>query len=408
MRTVFLSSTSRDLEPCREAAYRAIEGLHGYHCVRMEDFGSWDGPPDEFCRAKVGECDLFVCIAGPCYGSISPAGQSYTEREYEAATSAANPKPCLAFLTAEDYPLPANLIESDEQRNRQLAFRQRISKGMITRFSTPEQVSVKVVQAIRNWEASQTAAVPTQATLLASQIKSVAYRVAVLNQSAAVSDDEVRKVVAALQKQLDRDFAPAWGIDAELTFVAKGDEPEPGSWWLVIEDEGQYPGVLGYHNVTPEGLPQVRISVTAARQGFLAWTMAASHDLMEMLVDPQVNLTVLELGSSGTHGRLYMREVCDPVSNVQMAYEIDGVVVSNFVYPAWFEAFRKPGSAQFDHCNRLTESFQCAPGCYMSVFDVQGGGVGWHHVMMPQEQSDVSPEQPETKTKSKTKRKAAN
>jgi Domain of unknown function (DUF4062) len=72
MLTVFLSSTSKDLEQCREAAFRAIEGLHGYHCVRMEDFGSIDEAPDDFCRTKVGECDLFVCIAGPLYGSRSP------------------------------------------------------------------------------------------------------------------------------------------------------------------------------------------------------------------------------------------------------------------------------------------------------------------------------------------------
>jgi Domain of unknown function (DUF4062) len=74
MLTVFLSSTSKDIEQCREAAFRAIEGLHGYHCVRMEDFGSIDEAPDDFCRTKLGECDLFVCIAGPLYGSRSPEG----------------------------------------------------------------------------------------------------------------------------------------------------------------------------------------------------------------------------------------------------------------------------------------------------------------------------------------------
>lgn len=141
MLTIFLSSTSRDLAQSREAAYRAMEGLHGYHCVRMEDFGSWDEAPDDFCRAKVAECDLFVCIAGPLYGSRSPAGQSNTEREFDAAIE--HKKPCLVFMTADDFPLAANLIESDEERKCQLAFRQRISTGrIITRFSTPEQVSV--------------------------------------------------------------------------------------------------------------------------------------------------------------------------------------------------------------------------------------------------------------------------
>jgi hypothetical protein len=102
MLTIFLSATSKDLTPCREAAYRAIGGLHGYHCMRMEDFGSWDQAPDDFCRAKVAECDLFICIAGPLYGSRSPAGLSLTEREFKAAGE--HKKPCLVFVTAEDYP----------------------------------------------------------------------------------------------------------------------------------------------------------------------------------------------------------------------------------------------------------------------------------------------------------------
>lgn len=52
IKTVFLSSTSKDLTQYREAAYRAIERLDGYHCVRMEDFGARNWRADAFCRAK--------------------------------------------------------------------------------------------------------------------------------------------------------------------------------------------------------------------------------------------------------------------------------------------------------------------------------------------------------------------
>jgi hypothetical protein len=87
---------------------------------------------------------LFACIAGPLYGSRSPAGQSYTEREFEAAIE--HKKPCLVFLTTDDFPLAANLIESDEARKRQLALRQKASKGrIITRSATQNRASVKVV-----------------------------------------------------------------------------------------------------------------------------------------------------------------------------------------------------------------------------------------------------------------------
>ena len=397
MLTIFLSSTSKDLAQCREAAYHAMEGLHGYHCVRMEDFGSWDEAPDDFCRAKVAECDLFVCIAGPLYGSVSAAGQSYTEREFEAAIE--HKKPCLVFMTAEDYPLAANLIESDESRKSQLAFRQKVAKGrIVTRFATPDQASIKVVQAIRNWEASKAASQPTQATLLVSQIKSVSYRVAVLNHSALVTDDEVKTAVAALQTQVHRDFAPAWGIDAELTFVDKGSEPAAGSWWLVIDDDSEYPGVLAYHTLTAEGLPQVKISVKHAVQAHWAWTMAASHDLMEMLANPMLNLTVFDAADNGTTGKLYVREICDPVSSPEYTYKIDGVVVSNFVFPSWFESFRKKGSSQFDYGNFLKSPFELGKGAYMTVFDVKEGS-GWRAVF-----SQEKPKATKRRTPAKKKR----
>ena len=69
LKTVFLSSTAKDLHDYREAAYRAISALDGYHCIRMEDFGARDAASDDFCRQKVAECDVFVGILGHCYGS---------------------------------------------------------------------------------------------------------------------------------------------------------------------------------------------------------------------------------------------------------------------------------------------------------------------------------------------------
>ena len=368
MLTVFLSSTSKDLQPCRKAAFEAIGGMHGCHCVRMEDFGSIDQAPDEFCRATVGKCDLFVCIAGPLYGSISPAGLSFTEREFDAAIL--GKKPCLVFLTAEDYPLAANLFEADEARKRQSAFRTKVAEGrIVTGFSTPDEIPVKVVQAIRNWEAS------SQEALLASQVSSVSYRVAVTNESATVSDDEVKAAMAALQTQVQRDFAPIWGVNAQLSFVAKTADAPSGSWRLVVEDDSRYPGAVCYHTLSNEALPEVRVAVRDAKKAQWPWTMGASHDLLEMLANPRLNLTIFD-SADARKGRLYIREICDPVSSVDLAYEIDGSTVSNFVYPAWFERFREPGSARFDHGGHLKAPFEVAPGCYVNFCEVTESS-GW-------------------------------
>jgi uncharacterized protein DUF4062 len=389
MLTVFLSSTSKDLEKCRDAAYHAIEGLHGYHCVRMEDFGSWDEAPDDFCRAKVAESDVFICLAGPLYGSVAPAGISYTEREFQAAVD--HSKPCLVFMTAEDFPLPANLIESDESRQRQLVFRKTVATGrIVTRFSSPNEVSIKVVQAIRNWEASRAAGLPTQASLLASQINSVSYRVAVLNESKTVSDDEVRAAVVALQKQVHDDFAPAWGVDAELTFVPRDSKPQAGSWWLALADNSDYEGAVAYHSITAEGLPYVKISAASARQQDWPWSMAASHDLLEMLANPRLNLTVVVSEDNAQTGRIYIREICDPVASPNCAYKIGGIVVSDFVYPAWFESFRVPGNTQFDHASHVSAPFEVAADSYVTYCDFKTS-FGWQSAVGQQPPYKTNP-----------------
>jgi hypothetical protein len=153
MVTVFLSATTAELAECRTAVYQALEGLSGYHCIRMEDFGSGSARPDEFCRARVVECDLFICLAGPLYGSVTEDDRSFTEAEYDAAT--AHDKPRLSFLTTEDFPVPARLYETLAKRRKQHRFRKRLQReSVIDTFSNSAELATKVIRAVRNWESA--------------------------------------------------------------------------------------------------------------------------------------------------------------------------------------------------------------------------------------------------------------
>jgi tetratricopeptide (TPR) repeat protein len=154
---VFLSSTGRDLAEYREAAYKAIEGLDGFHCVRMEDFGARDWESDSFCKEKVAECNVYVGIIGHVFGS-SPKGseKSYTEREYDVAID--SKKPRLMFLAPESFQISANLVESDDKRKKQKAFRDRVSSDRIRKtFNSPGDLGQLVTQAIHNLEQEQSA-----------------------------------------------------------------------------------------------------------------------------------------------------------------------------------------------------------------------------------------------------------
>jgi len=72
---------------------------------------------------------------------------------------------------------------------------------------------------------------------------------------------------------------------------------------LVIEDDSSYPGAVCYHTLTDEGLPEVRVAIRDAKQAGWEWTMAASHDLLEMLANPRLDLSIFD-SADGRKGRL--------------------------------------------------------------------------------------------------------
>jgi hypothetical protein len=170
----------------------------------------------------------------------------------------------------------------------------------------------------------------------------------------------------------------------------------------VINDDSLYPGAACYRSLTEEGLPEVHVAVRDAKQVGWNWTMAASHDLLETLVNPSLNLSIFD-SADGQKGNLYLREICDPVSSPRLAYDIDGVTVSNFVYPAWFEAFRKPGSTQFDHCGHVKAPFEVNRDSYVNFCEVtESSGwrsSGWHPETEPEDAAKSKP-----KSKRKTRR----
>lgn len=208
-----------------------------------------------------------------------------------------------------------------------------------------------------------------------NQVKTPSIQIAVINESTILADSDVAPVVAALQKQVSNDFRPFWGVDAELTIVATGGNPPTGSWWLVLLDDSDQANALGYHDLTTEGLPMGKVFAASDLKAGTLWSVTASHELLEMLGDPNINLTVF-VQNSNTAGVLYAYEVCDACEDDSYGYPIDSVTVSDFVYPSWFESFRAEGSTQFDRMNRIQTPFQLLTGGYIGVFNVNSGS-GW-------------------------------
>jgi hypothetical protein len=190
-------------------------------------------------------------------------------------------------------------------------------------------------------------------------------RVAIQNQSTVLADGQVQAMLPALQTQVSRDFAPLWGTDAQLAFVAKGSAPPGGAWPLVVLDDSDQAGALGYHESqanTPIGFVFARSDLQAGSQV----SVTASHELLEMLADPWIMSVVAVDSGGGLVGRagtMFALEVCDAVEADQFGYTIGDVLVSNFVTPAWFGA---PGSV-FDFGAHCTAAFQLLAGGYIGV-----------------------------------------
>lgn len=200
-------------------------------------------------------------------------------------------------------------------------------------------------------------------------------QISVINESTVLTDADLAPVVAALQKQVTNDFRPAWGIDAELTTVPRGTPPPSGNWWLVLLDDSDQANALGYHDLTSEGLPIGKAFAASDLKAGTSWTVTASHELLEMLGDPNINLTVF-VQNTNTAGILYAYEVCDACEDDSFGYKIDNVLLSDFVYPSWFESFRTEDSTQFDRAHKIQTPLKLLSGGYIGVFNVNSGS-GW-------------------------------
>ena len=108
------------------------------------------------------------------------------------------------------------------------------------------------------------------------------------NQSTLVTDDQIKGLIPALQAQIDEDFRPAWGLTAKLKFKTKLKQPHMG---LIIKDESDEKGDMGYH--FRDGYPVAYIFAKdsmADINDIDGLSSTISHEILEMIADPGVNL----------------------------------------------------------------------------------------------------------------------
>lgn len=141
-------------------------------------------------------------------------------------------------------------------------------------------------------------------------------------------------------------------------------------------DTSDQAGALGYHDLTPAGNPIAKVFAKDDQKYGLSLSVTLSHELLEMLVDPYIQNCVFDQ-TSDTEGTLYSYEVCDAPEDDSFGYLINGVLVSDFVFPTWFESGRAPNSVRFDFKNVIKAPLTLAPGGYIGKFVVGPNSTGW-------------------------------
>ena len=190
-----------------------------------------------------------------------------------------------------------------------------------------------------------------------------------------MKDEEITALIPSVQRQVTEQFEPVWDIGARLLF-ARGRVPR-GAYQIVVHEKWRDEGdkdYVGYH-FSPEGYPVAGIFAREdmSKDGTISETL--SHEVLEMIIDPACNLYARRSSAVGRPERIYFYEVCDPVQCV--TYEIDGVKVCDFVYPAWFEDNWEldPKGHQFDHKRKIKSPFQILPGCYAEIYEAKRGAM---------------------------------
>ena len=119
-------------------------------------------------------------------------------------------------------------------------------------------------------------------------------QLALVSESSDVPLGDVMRVAAALQKQASRDLAPIWEISAMVDAFEKLEDVPPGTWPMIVMDNIGF-DAAGIHLYSGMGSRSTGITSSSDLD---TWALTASHELLEMLVDPFGNRLVAEISRS--------------------------------------------------------------------------------------------------------------
>lgn len=183
-----------------------------------------------------------------------------------------------------------------------------------------------------------------------------------VSESRKVPRGDLMKVSAALQKQATRDLQPIWDVSSTVDPFDRLEDVPDGYWPMIIMDDIGFAGAAGIH-LDRDGQPFALITADAELD---RWSLTASHEMIEMLVDPFGKRQVTGDSPKSDQGRVsFLVEACDPSEATDFAYSVNGILVSDFYTPHFFDPVKAPG-VRYSFTGAITAPRQVLKGGYLS------------------------------------------
>jgi len=199
-----------------------------------------------------------------------------------------------------------------------------------------------------------------------------------------LTDEEVQQTIRAINRQIAEDFTPYWGLGATVRLEGEiGGRPNQqqpvemrGDAVLYLWDNADVPNALGYHDRNNDGIPYGFVFTELSAQLGESWTVTLSHEALELIADPEVNLLVAGPHPADPTKEVYhWYEMCDAVQ--AETYKIDDIAVSNFVLPLYFTSGEERGGRNDflcrEHQGQALQSYRINPGGYIGFFNPETG-----------------------------------
>jgi hypothetical protein len=200
-------------------------------------------------------------------------------------------------------------------------------------------------------------------------------RAALVDKTGTLPFEQVSAVAAAINLQVQRDLAPIWGIAGTVSALP-GPDHIPLGVCPVFLVKNLPAGEGGVNLTRKHNQPYAKVELGDG------WTTAASHEVLEMMVDPTGNRLYASNAIGIAGGRIqdvpgkfeYLVEIADPSEADAFGYTIDSVLVSDFYTPHFFDPKAAAG-VRYSFTGAIQRPRDVLKGGYLSWIDPRSGEV---------------------------------